>query len=338
MPAPSDITWHHVLATHRDAVLKDWIAEQLASTARLSDLLSEADLRRESTEFLALLVAAAEGGAGPDLDTAEWAPVRDFLAELSRARVQQHGFSPSETAVQVFSLKKPLFKLLQDELPDTEGMLTERWAATALDRQARPLHRRGLPEEPRGDHRPPAAGAARAVDAGRQAVGRHPGAAADRHARQRPHPGGDGDPAAEHRRHRRRIAIIDITGVPTVDTLVAQHLLKTVAAARLMGADCIISGIRPQIAQTMVHLGVDFDDVVTKGSTRDALRRAFRQLERDGQTRDASVTRAAMERIPILKTGRLPAGHHPGRHARPARAGAAGRPDRPVVETGPAAC
>src|SRR6202042_1978847 len=67
------------------------------------------------------------------------------------------------------------------------------------------------------------------------------------------------------------IAIIDITGVPTVDTLVAQHLLKTVAAARLMGADCIISGIRPQIAQTIVHLGLDLSEVTTKSSLADAV-------------------------------------------------------------------
>jgi rsbT co-antagonist protein RsbR len=75
------------------------------------------------------------------------------------------------------------------------------------------------------------------------------------------------------------IAIIDITGVPTVDTLVAQHLLKTVAAARLMGADCIISGIRPQIAQTIVHLGVDLGDVATKATMADAVALA---LERHG--------------------------------------------------------
>ena len=74
------------------------------------------------------------------------------------------------------------------------------------------------------------------------------------------------------------IAIIDITGVPTVDTLVAQHLLKTVAAARLMGADCIISGIRPQIAQTIVHLGVNLEDVVTKASLADAFQAAMKRL------------------------------------------------------------
>jgi rsbT co-antagonist protein RsbR len=81
-----------------------------------------------------------------------------------------------------------------------------------------------------------------------------------------------------------KIAIIDITGVPTVDTLVAQHLLKTVAAARLMGADCIISGIRPQIAQTIVHLGINLADIITKATLADAFTIA---LQRTG----AKVTR-----------------------------------------------
>ncbi len=75
------------------------------------------------------------------------------------------------------------------------------------------------------------------------------------------------------------LAIIDITGVPTVDTLVAQHLLKTVSAIRLMGADCIISGIRPQIAQTIVHLGIDLQGIMTKATLADALALA---LERTG--------------------------------------------------------
>ncbi|MEO8164933.1 MAG: STAS domain-containing protein, partial [Betaproteobacteria bacterium] len=74
------------------------------------------------------------------------------------------------------------------------------------------------------------------------------------------------------------IAIIDITGVPTVDTLVAQHLLKTVAATRLMGADCIISGIRPQIAQTIVHLGVNLGEVTTKASLADAFKVALKRV------------------------------------------------------------
>jgi rsbT co-antagonist protein RsbR len=85
------------------------------------------------------------------------------------------------------------------------------------------------------------------------------------------------------------IAVIDITGVPTVDTLVAQHLLKTVAAARLMGADCIISGIRPQIAQTIVHLGVELQDVMTKATLADAFAVALRRL---GLTVQKMSTRA----------------------------------------------
>jgi rsbT co-antagonist protein RsbR len=84
------------------------------------------------------------------------------------------------------------------------------------------------------------------------------------------------------------IAIIDITGVPTVDTLVAQHLLKTVAAARLMGADCIISGIRPQIAQTIVHLGVNLSDVTTKATLADAFVVALRRTQAQLPTKAAT--------------------------------------------------
>ena len=100
-----------------------------------------------------------------------------------------------------------------------------------------------------------------------------------------------------------QVAIIDITGVPTVDTLVAQHLIKTVAAARLMGAECIISGIRPQIAQTIVHLGVELENVTTKATLADAIAVALR-----GHGVRASPARGpegAMERIPILKMGRV---------------------------------
>ena len=123
------------------------------------------------------------------------------------------------------------------------------------------------------------------------------------------------------------LAIIDITGVPTVDTLVAQHLLKTVAAARLMGADCIISGIRPQIAQTIVHLGVDLGDVITKASLADAVRARPPAHGRghSGQGRGPGSLIADHGTHPdpqawatcLLVTD-------PGGHARPAGAGAAG--------------
>jgi rsbT co-antagonist protein RsbR len=286
MPSGVDTTWHHVLAEHRDAVLKDWIGAQLDSTSRRSDLLGEADLRRESTEFLALLIAAAAGGAGPDLDAAEWDSLRAFLSDLSRARVEQQGFSPSETAVQVFSLKKPLFKLLQDELTDTKVMLSERWAASAMidkiglytvevylesreaiiARQQHEMLELSTPVVQLWDGiiALPLIGT---LDSTRTQVETLLQSIVDT---------------------RSRIAVIDITGVSIVDTLVAQHLIKTAAAARLMGAQCIISGIRPQIAQTMVHLGVGFEGVLTTGSISDALLRAFRMLDLKVTHSDAS--------------------------------------------------
>ena len=127
------------------------------------------------------------------------------------------------------------------------------------------------------------------------------------------------------------IAILDITGVPTVDTLTAQHLLKTVTAARLMGADCIISGIRPQIAQTIVHLGVELGDVVTKATLADAFSAALKRHEsRRGPRRGAArVAETRRGPHPDSQDGRAPPGDHPGGHARPARPDAAGRPHRP---------
>ena len=132
------------------------------------------------------------------------------------------------------------------------------------------------------------------------------------------------------------VAIIDITGVPTVDTLMAQHLLKTVTAARLMGADCIISGIRPQIAQTIVHLGVDLGDVVTKATLADA----FATGAASGSTSAWSArpprapSRGRRGPHPDPQDGRVPPGHDPGGHARPARHDAAGDLTDRISRTG----
>jgi anti-anti-sigma regulatory factor len=133
------------------------------------------------------------------------------------------------------------------------------------------------------------------------------------------------------------LAIIDITGVPTVDTLVAQHLLKTVAATRLMGADCIISGIRPQIAQTIVHLGVDLGEVTTKATLADAFasRCSAPALARAPRPRRDGADDGAH---PDPEDGRLPAGHDPGRHARPARDALQDDLTRRIVERARAAC
>ena len=118
---------------------------------------------------------------------------------------------------------------------------------------------------------------------------------------------------------RSDFAIIDITGVPVADTLVAQHLLKTVAAARLMGADCLISGIRPQIAQTIIHLGVDLANVTTKATLADAFSVALLNevaiclVHSDRRlAAEAEVVRGA---DPDSQNGAVPAGHHTGGHA-----------------------
>ena len=265
-----------VLANEQE-VLGDWVQLQLASATLRSDLMSERELREQSREFINLLRAAlATGGFSMTADA--WASVREFLTTLSRSRAHQ-GFSPSETATFVLSLKQPLFVRLRRDLEGNPAALADAlWTATTeLDRlalfttemylksreevimrQQQELLELSTPvvELWEGVLALPLIGT---LDSARtqvvmesllQAIVRT----------------GAG------------LAIIDITGVPTVDTLVAQHLLKTVAAARLMGADCIISGIRPQIAQTIVHLGVNLSDVTTKATLADAFTLALRRL------------------------------------------------------------
>jgi rsbT co-antagonist protein RsbR len=212
-----------------------------------------------------------------DINAPQWGDVREFLAELSRSRARQ-GFSPSETATFVFSLKQPLLAELRKEIGnDVDALEAEAWALTVrIDklglytmevyqktreevvlRQQQELLELSTPVVQlwEGVLALPLIGT---LDSARTQV------------------------VMESLLQRimdtgAAMAIIDITGVPMVDTLVAQHLLKTVAAARLMGADCVISGIRPQIAQTIVHLGVQLD-VTTKATMADALAVALKRV------------------------------------------------------------
>jgi len=269
-----------LLAKHEATILADWVALQLAAKTFRADLLSDADLRDESQRFLVLVRQASAAGIG-DVHAPAWAPVRDFLGTLSVSRARR-GLSPSETATFVFSLKQPLFTLLRRELGhDAAALADEMWTATlfldALGLYTTEIYQKGREElilrqqqemlelsTPvvtlwEGVLAVPLIGT---LDSARTQV-------VMESLLQKIVDTGAG------------IAIIDITGVPTVDTLVAQHLLKTVAAARLMGADCIISGIRPQIAQTIVHLGVNLADVTTKSTLADAFVVA---LQRTGST------------------------------------------------------
>jgi rsbT co-antagonist protein RsbR len=269
-----------IIEKHREAILTEWVGDQLALVSRTGKI-REPELRQQCTEVLDLLRRALETGDAARIDGEAWQAVRDLLAEVSQSRSTQ-GFTPSETAMFVFSLKRPLFARIRRELGSSaEAVADETWKATeVLDRLG--LHTTEVYQKARetliarqqeemlelstpvvklwdGVLALPLIGT---LDSSRTQV------------------------VMENLLQTivdtgSQIAIIDITGVPTVDTLVAQHLLKTVAAAKLMGADCIISGIRPQIAQTIVHLGIALGDVVTKGSLADAFKEALARIGTD---------------------------------------------------------
>jgi rsbT co-antagonist protein RsbR len=271
-------TISEILKKHDASLLKDWLKEMDASGVRRDDLMKEAELQQQSKEFIGLVREAAQNGDVADIRGANWQQVREFLIDVSRTRAQQ-GFSPSQTASFVFSLKRPLFDRLRAEYGnDAAGLANEVWTVTQLidglglltaeayqktreeiiSRQQQDMLELSTPVVKLWDGvlALPMIGT---LDSARTQV------VMETLLQKIVETGAE-------------IAIIDITGVPTVDTLVAQHLLKTVTAARLMGADCIISGIRPQIAQTIVHLGVNLADVVTKATLADAFSLALKRM------------------------------------------------------------
>jgi rsbT co-antagonist protein RsbR len=287
MNQPKGAALIEVLARHRDTLLTDWINQHLSIALRRG-LTTEADMSDQFRNFLNIFIDTLSNADTFDASRPEWEPVRAFLAEISAHRARQ-GFTPAETATFVFSLKQPLYARLRSELSDNGVELAETsWAVNLLLdalglyttevfqrsreaiilRQQEELLELSTPVVQlwEGILALPLIGT---LDSARTQVVMESllqkivetGAA---------------------------ISIIDITGVPTVDTLVAQHLLKTVAAARLMGADCIISGIRPQIAQTIVHLGVDLTNVITKSTLADAFIIA---LQKSGSSISARIAK-----------------------------------------------
>jgi rsbT co-antagonist protein RsbR len=275
MASKGDLT--SALRARRQDILASWLRQLEQASASGKGRLSAAELNQQATEFLALLSSAAQAHGVNDIGGEGWQPVRTFLEELSRQRVLA-GFSSDETATFIFSIKRPVFEALKKEVGnDAETLAGETWSATEL------LDRLGL-------HTIKAFQISREEVIGRQqmellelstpVVKLWDGILALPMI-------GTLDSARTQIvmesllqkivETESQIAIIDITGVPTVDTLVAQHLLKTVTAIRLMGADCIISGVRPQIAQTIVHLGVDLQGVTTKANLADALALALKR-------------------------------------------------------------
>ena len=259
-----------LLRTNADSLIGRWVdavAALLRGRATKTEL--EADFREFYTAVLPLV-----GNDGRDTGTPEFGEVRAFLDEYSRARVRA-GFTPTETASSIFSLKREVFGLTEGEedpeifrqlmafsgLLDSLGLLTFEFYAQAREEiireQSEQLLELTTPVVKiwEGVLAVPLVGT---LDSARTQVVMEKLLEALV------------ETGSEH-------AIIDITGVFAVDTQVAQHLLKTVVAARLMGAECIVSGIRPQIAQTIVALGIEFGDIMTKASLADALRHALRR-------------------------------------------------------------
>jgi rsbT co-antagonist protein RsbR len=260
-----------IVARHERELVPEWVDQQLASVTLRRDLLKDDELREQSRRFVESFragLAATDGNL--DVKGPAWSAVRELLGELSRTRARL-GFSPSETATFVFSLKQPLFDRIRSELArEPEALAAELWQSTVILDQLG-LYTVELYQEGREDVI--ARQQQEMLELSTPVVQLWEGILALPLI-------GTLDSARTQVvmesllqsivQTGAGIAIIDITGVPTVDTLVAQHLLKTVAAARLMGAECLISGIRPQIAQTIVHLGVELGGVVTKATLADA--------------------------------------------------------------------
>jgi rsbT co-antagonist protein RsbR len=269
-----------IISQNAESIRKEWIAGMSKAVTRV-DLISTVELDEQSRSILDAIVKGVRVSGPTKTDDAGWDEARELLRDISASRARQ-GFSPSEVAIFVLSLKQPLFANIRTKFNGDQNRMFEAiWAATDLldrlalfttdafiatreeliTRQQQELLELSTPVVKLWDGilALPIIGT---LDSSRTQV------------------------VMENLLQsvvatNSKYAIIDITGVPTVDTLVAQHLLKTITAARLMGAECIISGVRPQIAQTIVHLGINLEDVITKAKLSDAFGLA---LQRSGRT------------------------------------------------------
>lgn len=277
MPETNGSKLPELLRRYQEQILASWIAAQSEVGVLRADLMREAEMRRQSRAFLNTLLDATKDGINFDIEAEVWQDVRDMLNEVTNYRVD-HGFTPTETATFIMTLKLPIFDCLRDQFrDDPQTLVGEAWATTLLldklglytnevynkgreeviQRQQQEMLELSTPVVKLWD-RIVALPLIGTLDSGRAQIVME-------------------NLLESVVRTGAEIVIIDITGVPTVDTLVAQHLLKTAAAARLMGAEVIISGIRPQIAQTIVHLGVELPEVVTKADLQGAFAHALRR-------------------------------------------------------------
>jgi len=258
-----------IISRNEDRIRAEWIRD-MSKTVQRANLIGKAELDEQCRALLSAVVQGVKTSGPTDISAAGWSAARELLQDIAASRARQ-GFSSVEVATFVLSLKQPMFASIREELSANQDKLLDTiWAATEvldrlalvtteafqatreelISRQQQELLELSTPVVKLWDGilALPIIGT---LDSARTQV------------------------VMENLLQtvvatNSKYAIIDITGVPTVDTLVAQHLLKTITAARLMGAECIISGVRPQIAQTIVHLGINLEDVVTKANLSDA--------------------------------------------------------------------
>ncbi len=268
-----------ILSQNKSQLLEQWMQTQLSSEDLREDLISTEELRSQSEEFFDEFLHSLSVDGLDNENTSAMEPVFEVLSGISITRARQ-GFSPRETGQFVFSLKQTLLTALSEEIKEdpTElyiqtmklNRLMDNLAITSFEtfikgreevilRQTDEIAEISTPVIRVWDGilALPIIGT---LDSARTQVVME-------------------NLLQEIVNTESEIAILDISGVPAVDSLVAQHLLKTVSATRLMGAECIISGIRPEIAQTIVHLGIDLSSIVTKATLAHALSFAFVKLQ-----------------------------------------------------------
>jgi rsbT co-antagonist protein RsbR len=267
-----------LLQKKKKDILELWMKNQLKDEGLREDLITNEELRGQSEELIDALVSNLNSGNMADIDSNEWSPAIEILGGIAITRARQ-GFSPRETGNFVFSLKEALLSILQQELKEDPGVLYQeslkisqlmdsltvvtfetfiKGREEVILRQTDEITEISTPVIRVWDGilALPIIGT---LDSARTQVVME-------------------NLLQEIVATRSSIAILDISGVPAVDSLVAQHLIKTVSATRLMGAECIISGIRPEIAQTVVHLGIDLSSIITKASLASALAYAFKVM------------------------------------------------------------
>jgi rsbT co-antagonist protein RsbR len=270
---------HQLLQKKKKTILEYWMKNQLADEGLREDLISNDELRSQSEELISALVTNLNTGSFHDLNSDKWDEVIEILGGISITRARQ-GFSPRETGNFVFTLKEALLTVLQEEGKDDIKNLFEeslkinrlmdhlsiitfetfiKGREEVILRQTDEISEISTPVIRVWDGilALPIIGT---LDSARTQVVME-------------------SLLQEIVDTGSSIAILDISGVPAVDSLVAQHLIKTVSATRLMGAECIISGIRPEIAQTVVHLGIDLSSIITKATLASALSYAFKTMK-----------------------------------------------------------